>query len=71
MTKSAPCSIRNLHKMTWRPRDGPFPEHVEYYASGNYGPDSNRTFDFSGLVVFTDAKIGVIPTYKGTGKEYF
>ncbi|XP_050713228.1 CD109 antigen-like isoform X2 [Eriocheir sinensis] len=56
---------RLLHKMVWRPRDGPFPEQVEYYTSGNYGPDSNRTFDFSRLIVFTDAKIGVIPTYKG------
>lgn len=56
--------------MVWRRRDGLFPEQLEYYASANYGPDSNRTFDFSGLVVFTDAKIGVIPTYKGKGKKF-
>ncbi|KAK8397835.1 hypothetical protein O3P69_004559 [Scylla paramamosain] len=56
---------RLINKMVWRERDSPVPEKVEYYTSGNYGPDTNRTFAFSGLVVFTDATIGVIPTYMG------
>ena len=64
-------SNRLLHKMVWRERDGPLAEQVEYYNSGNYGPDANRTFDFSGLVVFTDAIIGVTPTYMGKIKVKF
>lgn len=55
--------------MVWRERDSPMPEKVEYYTSGNYGPDANRTFAFNGLVVFTDATIGIIPTYMGKNKE--
>lgn len=56
---------RTLHKMAWRYREGFQPEEVEYYTAGNYGPDSNRTFEFSGLVVFSDASIGVLPGYEG------
>ncbi|XP_069938701.1 CD109 antigen [Cherax quadricarinatus] len=56
-------STRSLHKMTWRYREGYQPEEVEYYTAGNYGPDANRTFDFSGLVVLTDTNVGVIPGY--------
>ena len=37
---------------------------MEYYISGNYGPDANRTFDFNGIVIFSDAYIGVIPGYR-------
>ncbi|KAK3858623.1 hypothetical protein Pcinc_035182 [Petrolisthes cinctipes] len=55
---------RTLHKMAWRYREGFQPEEVEYYTAGNYGPDSNRTFEFSGLVVFSDASIGVLPGYE-------
>ncbi|KAG0724718.1 CD109 antigen [Chionoecetes opilio] len=57
-------NTRTLHKMAWRPREGFQPEEVEYYTSGNYGPDSNRTFDFSGLVVFSDAVLGVVSGYE-------
>ncbi|KAK8389963.1 hypothetical protein O3P69_012881 [Scylla paramamosain] len=57
-------NTRALHKMAWRPREGFHPEEVEYYTSGNYGPDSNRTFDFSGLIVFSDATLGVVPGYE-------
>ncbi|ROT83360.1 hypothetical protein C7M84_023454 [Penaeus vannamei] len=45
------------------PREGFEPEEVEYYSSGNYGPDANRTFDFNGIVIFSDANVGVIPSY--------
>lgn len=51
--------------MAWRYREGYHPEEVEYYTAGNYGPDSNRTFDFSGLVVFSDASVGVMLGYAG------
>ncbi|MPC34052.1 CD109 antigen [Portunus trituberculatus] len=57
-------NTRALHKMAWRPREGFQPEEVEYYTSGNYGPDSNRTFNFSGLVIFSDATLGVVPGYE-------
>ncbi|XP_042213472.1 CD109 antigen-like [Homarus americanus] len=56
-------STRSVHKMTWRYRDGYQPEEVEYYTAGNYGPDANRTFEFNGVVIFTDAVVGVIPGY--------
>ncbi|ROT65787.1 hypothetical protein C7M84_016234 [Penaeus vannamei] len=49
--------------MAWRRREGFEPEEVEYYSSGNYGPDANRTFDFNGIVIFSDANVGVIPSY--------
>ncbi|XP_050698378.1 CD109 antigen-like isoform X1 [Eriocheir sinensis] len=57
-------NARTMHKMAWRPREGFHPEEVEYYTSGNYGPDSNRTFDFNGLVVLSDASLGVVPGYE-------
>lgn len=57
--------------MAWRYREGFQPEEVEYYTAGNYGPDSNRTFEFSGLVVFSDASIGVLPGYEGKDCIYF
>ncbi|XP_068210039.1 CD109 antigen-like [Palaemon carinicauda] len=54
---------RFIHKMSWRFREGYQPEQVEYYSAGNYGPDANRTMDFSGVVIFTDAHVGVLPGY--------
>ncbi|XP_076046263.1 CD109 antigen-like [Oratosquilla oratoria] len=56
-------STRSIHRMTWRYREGVEPEKSEYYIAGNYGPDANRTFDFNGILIFTDAEVGVIPGY--------
>ena len=55
---------RSIHKMTWRDREGTEPEKVQYFIASNYGPDSNRTFQFNGLVIFTDAWVGVVPNYR-------
>ncbi|KAK7085756.1 hypothetical protein SK128_008452, partial [Halocaridina rubra] len=56
-------SKRAIHRMSWRFREGFLPEQSEYYPAGNYGPDANRTFDFNGLIIFTDAQVGVLPGY--------
>ncbi|XP_047481542.1 CD109 antigen-like [Penaeus chinensis] len=56
-------NTRSIHKMAWRHREGFEPEEVEYYSAGNYGPDANRTFDFNGIIIFSDANVGVIPGY--------
>uniref|UniRef100_A0A182NU17 TEP1-F n=1 Tax=Anopheles dirus TaxID=7168 RepID=A0A182NU17_9DIPT len=44
-------------KKTWMSHDGD-PDELVYYPSSTFGIDANRTFDFAGLVVFTD---GIVP----------
>ncbi|XP_058448423.1 CD109 antigen [Malaya genurostris] len=44
-------------KKTWISHEGD-PDELVYYPSSTFGIDANRTFEYSGLVVFTD---GVIP----------
>uniref|UniRef100_A0A182YDS5 TEP1-F n=1 Tax=Anopheles stephensi TaxID=30069 RepID=A0A182YDS5_ANOST len=44
-------------KKTWMSHDGD-PDELVYYPASTFGIDANRTFDYAGLVVFTD---GVIP----------
>lgn len=45
------------HKQTWYSHEGN-PDELVYYPSSSFGIDANRTFEYSGLVVFTD---GIIP----------
>lgn len=45
------------HKHRWYSHAGD-PDELVYYPSSTYGIDANRTFEFSGLVVFTD---GLVP----------
>ncbi|XP_076278981.1 macroglobulin complement-related [Lasioglossum baleicum] len=42
------------HSHVWLYHDGD-PDEVVYYPSSTFGIDANRTFDYIGLVVFTDA----------------
>ncbi|KYN34320.1 hypothetical protein ALC56_11427 [Trachymyrmex septentrionalis] len=42
------------HMHTWQYHDGD-PDEVIYFPSSTFGIDVNRTFDYIGLVVFTDA----------------
>lgn len=44
-------------KQTWISHEGD-PDELVYYPSSTFGIDANRTFEYVGLVVFTD---GVIP----------
>lgn len=44
-------------KHTWYSHEGN-PDELVYYPSSSYGIDANRTFEYSGLVVFTD---GIVP----------
>lgn len=50
--------------MKWRHREGLQPDESLYFVAHNYGPDANRTFDFSGLVIFTDGHVGTLPGYR-------
>lgn len=45
------------HKHRWYSHAGD-PDELVYYPSSTYGIDANRTFEYSGLVVFTD---GLVP----------
>ncbi|KAL7301156.1 hypothetical protein TKK_0006128 [Trichogramma kaykai] len=42
------------HSHTWLFHEGD-PDNVVYFPSSTYGIDVNRTFEYAGLVVFTDA----------------
>lgn len=45
------------HKQTWYSHEGN-PDELVYYPSSSFGIDANRTFEYAGLVIFTD---GVVP----------
>ncbi|XP_018299760.1 LOW QUALITY PROTEIN: CD109 antigen [Mycetomoellerius zeteki] len=44
------------HTHTWQYHDGD-PDEMIYFPSSTFGIDVNRTFDYIGLVVFTDAML--------------
>lgn len=44
-------------KHTWYSHEGN-PDDLIYYPSSSFGIDANRTFEYSGLIVFTD---GIVP----------
>lgn len=43
-------------KHTWYSHEGN-PDELVYYPSSTFGIDANRTFEYSGLVVFTDGQV--------------
>lgn len=43
-------------KQTWYSHEGN-PDELVYYPSASFGIDANRTFEYSGLVVFTDGTV--------------
>lgn len=45
------------HKQTWYSHEGN-PDELVYYPSASFGIDANRTFEYAGLVIFTD---GFVP----------
>ncbi|XP_054001189.1 CD109 antigen [Hylaeus anthracinus] len=47
-------ATNGTHSHTWLYHDGD-PDEVVYYPSSTFGIDANRTFEYVGLVVFTDA----------------
>lgn len=44
------------HKHTWYSHEGN-PDELVYYPSSTFGIDANRTFEYAGLVVFTDGTV--------------
>lgn len=44
----------HVHRIFWTDREGEVPDRVAYYASQDYGIDSNRTIALQDLLVFTD-----------------
>lgn len=44
------------HKKTWFSREGN-PDELVHFPSSTFGIDANRTFEFVGLVVFTDVEL--------------
>ncbi|KAL1110500.1 hypothetical protein AAG570_008028 [Ranatra chinensis] len=47
---------QGMHSYTWHSHEGD-PDKSVYFPSPSYGIDVNRTFEYSGLVVFTDAEL--------------
>ncbi|XP_053673815.1 CD109 antigen [Anopheles nili] len=47
-------------KQTWMSHDGD-PDELVYYPSSTFGIDANRTFEYAGLVVFTDGYVPMRP----------
>lgn len=41
---------------TWRSHDGD-PDESVYFPSSTFGIDANRTFEYAGLVVFSDIMV--------------
>lgn len=47
---------------SWRSHEGNPDENV-YFPSNTFGVDANRTFEYAGLIVFSDAALPRIPNY--------
>ncbi|XP_058120084.1 CD109 antigen [Anopheles ziemanni] len=48
-------------KKTWVSHNGD-PDELVYYPASTFGIDANRTFEYAGLVVFTDGVVPMRPT---------
>ncbi|XP_023235311.1 CD109 antigen-like [Centruroides sculpturatus] len=48
--------INGTHSFTWYSQEGK-PTEIAYFPSSTYGIDTNRTFEYAELLVFTDAII--------------
>ncbi|XP_014471965.1 PREDICTED: CD109 antigen [Dinoponera quadriceps] len=57
------------HLHTWQYHDGD-PDEIVYFPSSTFGIDVNRTFEFIGLVVFTDAAIHRKPDFCNRTQGY-
>lgn len=44
------------HRHSWISHEGN-PEELVYFPSSTFGIDANRTFEYAGLVVFTDVEV--------------
>ncbi|XP_067144276.1 CD109 antigen-like [Centruroides vittatus] len=47
-------------RVYWQDREGG-PSKIQYFSTSNYGTDTNKTFSFSSLVVFTNLNVGSHP----------
>lgn len=48
--------INGTHRHSWISHEGN-PEELVYFPSSTYGIDANRTFEYIGLVVFSDVEV--------------
>lgn len=50
------------HTKLWFSHEG-IPDELVHFPSSTYGIDANRTFEFAGLVVFSDVEVPMRPTF--------
>ena len=49
-------NTNGTHQHTWSSHEGN-PDDLVYFPSSTYGIDANRTFEYAGLVVFSDFEL--------------
>ncbi|CAG9763785.1 unnamed protein product [Ceutorhynchus assimilis] len=54
--------INGTLKHDWMSHEG-YPDELIYFPSSTYGIDANRTFEYAGLVVFSDFELTRRPNY--------
>lgn len=71
LTKMASFDEQNngTHSYTWVSHEGN-PDELIHFPSSTYGIDANRTFEFAGLVVFTDVALPRRNTYCNASLGY-
>nr|CAI5865848.1 unnamed protein product [Callosobruchus analis] len=57
------------HHLTWFSHEGN-PDELVYFPSSTFGIDANRTFEYVGLVVFTDFMVPRRPTFCNATQGY-
>ncbi|XP_057663740.1 CD109 antigen [Diorhabda carinulata] len=57
------------HKHNWFSHEG-YPDEIINFPSGTFGIDANRTFEFAGLVVFSDFALPRRPSYCNATQGY-
>uniref|UniRef100_A0A0P5Q059 Macroglobulin complement-related protein n=1 Tax=Daphnia magna TaxID=35525 RepID=A0A0P5Q059_9CRUS len=64
---------RSVSGVTWSDREGAKADKSQYFKAANPGPDTKRTLNLAGLLVFTDARVSQYPDIvncdKGNGYE--
>lgn len=54
-------SFRSVSGVTWSDREGAKADKSQYFKAANPGPDTKRTLNLAGLLVFTDARVSQYP----------
>ena len=56
-------------RFSWLSHEGN-PDQLVYYPASTFGIDANRTFEFVGLVVFSDVEVSHRPNYCNASEGY-